>query len=99
MNNFFKKAGVFSLALLVVLSCTCGAFAASFWSTPDPENAFENAGENFADQIENLVEDTGVDFEDNAEDYPENPDPDNYMENVFSYSNNFFSGFKSLFTR
>ena len=99
MKNFFKKAGVLTLALVVVLSCTCGAFAASFGSAPDPEDKIEAAAENFADQLENLIEDTGEDYEQNAEDYPENPDPDNYMENVFDYSGNFWNGFKTLFTR
>lgn len=99
MKNFFKKVGVFTLALVVVLSCTCGAFAASFWSNPDPEDKIEAAAENFADQLEVLVENTGDDYDQNADNYPDNPDPVNYMENVFTYGGNFMSGFKALFTK
>ena len=98
MKKLVKNVTLLSLAIMMLLSCTCGAFAFSFSS-----NKAETKAEQFADDIENLVEEAGKAYEENAESYPDNAEsnpkaPVEYLNKVFGISGSFMSGLRNLFT-
>lgn len=99
MKKVIRNVGLMTLALVLAISCTSGAMAFGF----DPEDEIENRAEQFADSIEEIVENAGEAYEENAENYPDEASSDpaapfEYLKNVFSISGSFMSGLRSLFT-
>ena len=101
MKNTIKKTLIVSMLVMAIAATSvCGASAAYNWR--DVGNYFENNAEDYADQVEDLVETIGQGYEDNAENYPdsakENPEtaPADYMKTVNKLANSFLSGMKSL---
>ncbi len=94
MKNSMKK--ILLVSALVIAIAASSVLGASAFSWNDLGNQYEDNAEEYADQIEQLVEEVGQGFEDNAEQYPSNPDPEAYMDTVNELSNKFLSGIKSL---
>ena len=99
MKNTIKKTLVVSMLVVAIAATSvCGASAAFNWN--DLGNRFEKGAEDYAKQVESIVETVGQGYEDNAEQYPgnaaENPDTatDDYMKTVSKLARDFFAGLR-----
>lgn len=97
MSKLKKAVLVSTLALTIVAACTAGPMAVGFRGG----NAFEIAAEEYADNIEKLVEETGKAYEDATEAYPDNAKnnpnaPAEYVQTAVQLGNNYLSKLSGL---
>ena len=92
-KNLTKKLIAATMAVSVLAVCSSGAMAFNFGHGRD----IKIASNNYANLIEELVEQAGDAFEENAENYPgnavENPTtaPQDYIDTAVEIGNNFLS--------
>ncbi len=97
MNKLKKAILVSSLALTVVSASTVGSMAVDFRGG----NSFEIAAEEYADNVEMLVEETGKAYEESTEAYPDNAKnnpnaPTEYIQTAVKLGGNYLSKLSGL---
>lgn len=91
-KSMVKKMLVSALALVLVCACTAAPLAMGF-----DANFFERAAEDYADAIEQIVEQAGDDYEQNAEDFDDEAETNpaatgDFVENAKEIGSDFLSG-------